>query len=147
MSVLHRYTIMRIIEIDAGHRIDGHEGKCADFHGHRYSFEIYMKPKDGLDKLGRAIDFGVVKKIIGGWLDEYWDHGMLIWEKDEFAYLWQENGPLHKQKHFFLPKNPTAENLSSFLFEQSYKLLQDTDVEVIAIGCFETPNCHAYVED
>ena len=55
--------ITRRLEFDAGHRVLGHEGKCKNLHGHRYSAEITVTAPD-LDGLGRVIDFGVIKEKV-----------------------------------------------------------------------------------
>jgi len=144
MSKLDLHTICRILEIDAGHRVVGHEGKCASLHGHRYKFEIYATADD-LDNIGRVIDFSILKEVIGNWLEHNWDHAMILWEEDPVAYLWQSDA-LSDQKFFALPYNPTAENLASYLFEEAEKLLKPYGVRVIKIVCWETPNCFAIVE-
>lgn len=137
-------VIMRSIGIDAGHRIPGHEGKCRNFHGHRYTFDVYMRSFEReLDSLGRVIDFSITKTKIGGWLEQNWDHGMILWERDEFAFLWQEDGLLASQKHFFLPVIPTAENLARYTRRVANELMQGTGIDVFQIVCHETPNCEA----
>lgn len=73
--------ITRKLEFDAGHRILGHEGKCAHLHGHRYVAEITVSGRD-LDTLGRVVDFSVVKTKVGGWIDDYWDHNILLHPQD-----------------------------------------------------------------
>jgi len=69
--------ITRKLEFDAGHRVLGHESKCAHLHGHRYVVEITVS-SFGLDEISRVVDFGVVKGLVGQWLDENWDHNMLL---------------------------------------------------------------------
>ena len=59
----------RRIQFCAGHRVLGHENKCANAHGHNYVAYISARSND-LDKVGRVIDFSVLKEKIGGWIDE-----------------------------------------------------------------------------
>ena len=68
----------------AGHRLLGHEGKCANLHGHNYVAEFYVTGKE-IDHLGRVVDFQVINKLFKGWIDENWDHGFLLWQDDENA--------------------------------------------------------------
>jgi 6-pyruvoyltetrahydropterin/6-carboxytetrahydropterin synthase len=75
VAVMPRIT--RRMEFDAGHRILGHESKCAHLHGHRYVVHLTVETPT-LDNLGRVVDFSVIKTIVGGWLDEHWDHNMLL---------------------------------------------------------------------
>lgn len=136
---------VRQIGFDAGHRVHGHESKCATFHGHRYTAEIYCRPKVGLDKLGRVIDFGVIKSIIGAWIDQHWDHAMIVWKEDPDL---QKIADCSGFKPVFqMPKNPTAENMADYLLNVVCPtLLQLEAVEVHKIRLWETPNCYVEVE-
>ena len=74
-------TCIRRLEFDAMHRVPRHESKCAAWHGHRYAAEIECHA-EALDDRGRIIDFGVVKALVGGWIDDHWDHTALIMRGD-----------------------------------------------------------------
>ena len=80
-------TVTRRLEWDAMHRIPLHESKCRAFHGHRYAAEITCTAPQ-LDDLGRVVDFGVIKQLVGSWIDDHWDHTAILMEGDE------EAGPL-----------------------------------------------------
>ena len=127
-------TCTRRVEFDAGHRVDGHESKCARLHGHRYAIEITASAPE-LDSVGRVIDFGVLKGVVGKWIDENWDHRMLLWHGD--CTLDEEPGVVR------VPFNPTAENMAVFLLEKANELLIDYSVTVVGIRVWETPNCWA----
>src|SRR3954447_18193886 len=75
------YQITRKHEIHCGHRVCGHEGKCRNLHGHAYVIHFTCEA-DSLDDLGRVIDFRVIKSLLCQWLEDTWDHRMLIWEED-----------------------------------------------------------------
>ena len=62
----------RRIKFDAGHRVHLHESKCRNAHGHQYIVFIYATAEN-LDKLGRVIDFSVLKEKFHGWIDDNWD--------------------------------------------------------------------------
>lgn len=146
MSRLTNYTIVRVLRIDAGHRVYGHEGRCASVHGHSYSFHIYLSAPS-LDVLGRVLDFGAVKHSIGSWLEDKWDHSMILWELDPISKLWTE-GDLVGNKYFLLPFNPTAEALASYLLKRANELIHDIDdgLTVTRVDCWETPSCMAIAE-
>jgi 6-pyruvoyltetrahydropterin/6-carboxytetrahydropterin synthase len=134
------------LEIDAGHRVYGHEGKCAHVHGHRYKFEIHATATE-LDIVGRVIDFSIIKEKIGQWLDDNWDHGMILWVSDPVSQEWISPVTyLYGHKYFLLPYNPTAENLADFLLDKANELLKRTEVRVFKVVCWETPNCWASAE-
>lgn len=139
-------SIVQSFEIDAAHRIHGHENKCKHLHGHRYKFEIHLKSKDeGLDPLGRVIDFSRVKTLIGNWLNYYWDHGTILWMDDPIASLWKTGGSLDEHKIFLIPGPPTAENLSDYLLSVANGIMQMESllIQVTKVVCWETPNCRA----
>lgn len=133
-----RRIITRKLEIDAGHRLQGHESKCRNVHGHRYVFEVTISaPK--LDGIGRVVDFGVVKEKLGGWLDQYWDHAMIVEAGDPLESWLRE----YQQKHFVMSTAPTAENMAEYFRHKSGELLGDTGLTVERVRVYETPNCWA----
>jgi len=131
----------RDISFCAGHRVKDHESKCSKPHGHNYRVEI-TATADKLDKLGRIIDFAVIKEKIGGWLDHNFDHGFLVFSED--GDLIKALSAVADSKLFLLPVNPTAENIASYLLAEICPvLLKDTGVTVIKILVHETDNCRA----
>lgn len=136
-------TITRSLHFDAAHRVVDHESKCKYLHGHRYVVEASFTAS-ALDTLGRIIDFGVIKSRLGDWIDTHWDHTTILWEKDDA--LGQGIGTLTGQKVFYLPNNPTVENLASYLLETVCStLFSDTEVTCTHIRMYETPNCYVDV--
>jgi len=139
-------SMTKRLEWDAGHRVLGHEGQCATLHGHRYAAEITVLPRDDkLDSLGRVIDFGVVKKHVGAWIDKNWDHTCLLHQGDPFFSLDDERqlevmGP--KEPYVF-QDNPTAENIARELFTVARRLLWPLGVKVVHVKVFETPTSSA----
>ena len=136
---------VRRIQFSAGHRVLGHEGRCAYLHGHNYVVHFHAQA-DSLDGVGRVIDFGVLKEKLGGWVDENWDHGFIYGAEDaEVAEVFTRQLPDHK--HFVLPWNPTAENMARFLLEDvGPRQLQGLGVRLVKVVLEETENCLAEVE-
>ncbi len=139
----------RRIEFDAAHRVVEHEGKCKHLHGHRYVLEASFSA-NSLDSLGRVVDFGRVKEVLGGWIDANWDHTTILYEADKAlgAAITEHTG----QKIYYMPYNPTAENMASYLLENICPRLFATETTettanaVIActrVRLWETPNCYA----
>lgn len=134
--------ITRRMEFDAGHRILGHEGKCANLHGHRYVAEVTVTAAE-LDTLGRVIDFSAIKRLVGGWIDEHWDHNMLLHADDPLAGIAPTNPLLGgKAPYIFRESNPTAENIAEHLYWIADELLTPT-FSVVRVKIWETPNCTA----
>lgn len=149
-------TCTRRLEFDAGHRVVRHESKCAHLHGHRYVVEVTAQA-ESLDDVGRVIDFSVLKQKLGGWLDEKWDHGLVLWTDDplvkpisrlEVVPAPPEQDRAHelpvRQKLYLMPSNPTAENMAGYLLREIFpQLLAGTGVTLVKVVVHETPNCKA----
>ena len=136
------HTVTKWLEFDAGHRLQKHESKCRNVHGHRYRVGITCETAhmaDHLDEVGRVIDFSCIKEKVGGWIDEYWDHGFIVEAGDPFMDALYAA----KSKVFQLPDSPTAENMARFLFGIANQLLAPHDVEVVKIELYETPTSMA----
>lgn len=151
-----QHEITRAFHIDVGHRVYGHESKCAHLHGHRYVIFVTLRTTH-LDSLGRVVDFGDMKDTIGTWLDRNWDHGLVLFEADPFVELFAcppHQSPvedkqsalvanLAKQKLFILPANPTAENLARYLVDEVIPELCLPGIHCTRVTVQETPNCSA----
>ena len=136
-------TCTRRIEFDAAHRILNHESKCKMLHGHRYVLEATFTANE-LDNLGRVIDFGVIREVLGTWIDDNFDHNTILSIKDK--KLGDKICEETEQNIFYLDENPTAENIAKFLFEEICpKLFADKHVKCVSIKLYETPNCHAEI--
>lgn len=133
-------TCTRRIEFDAAHRVMLHESKCKHLHGHRYALEAtFFAPK--LDTLGRVVDFGVIKEKLGGWIDEHWDHATILCAEDK--ELGDAIAKRTGQKIFYLPANPTAENMALYVLrEVCPTLFGNHDIGCSRIRLWETPNCY-----
>lgn len=134
-------TASRKHSFSYGHRVTGHESKCAQMHGHNGTVTFHVKSKTGLDGLGRVIDFSVIKQLLCQWIEDNWDHRFLMWEED----------PLLHHVSFLpgitpVPFNPTAENMAAHLLRVvGPTALLYLNVELIAVEFFETDKCSACV--
>ena len=136
-------TCTRRIQFCAGHRLMGHEGKCAHLHGHNY-VALITAAAPGLDQVGRVIDFAVIKERVGGWIEQQWDHGVIYNAADQEVARALDCIP--NQKRFALNGNPTAENLAEYLLRVACpSVLRDTGVRVTKVTLWETENCYAEV--
>ena len=121
----------------------GHEGKCRFLHGHRGVAEVTVQgPR--LDSVGRIVDFGVIKELVGGWIDQHWDHNLLLNASDpqrEHLFNTEERSP-----YLMAYGNPTAENMARALFNVAKELLHHSLV-VTKVRIWETPSCYADYTD
>jgi 6-pyruvoyltetrahydropterin/6-carboxytetrahydropterin synthase len=136
-----KITCTRQISFDAAHRVMLHEGKCKHLHGHRYTIEVTFQA-DELDTLGRVVDFGLIKEVLGAWVDTHWDHTLILWENDK--QLGEDVATHTKQTVYYMPTNPTAENMALYLIETICpKLFTAHGVKCTHLTIHETPNCSA----
>ena len=137
-------TCTRRIEFDSAHRILNHESKCKFLHGHRYALEASFVANK-LDNLGRVIDFGLIRDLLGSWVDEHLDHNTILCRKDK--NLGEKIAAETGQKIYYLEENPTAENIAKHILEEICpKLFAEKSVKCVAIKLYETPNCSVDVK-
>lgn len=138
-------TCTRRLQFCAGHRLLGHEGKCAMLHGHNYV--ALIEAAAPLDPVGRVIDFAVIKERVGGWIEEHWDHGFLAHRDDQWvvdALRAAAHVLPRGQRLFLMPYNPTAENIARYLGEEvGPQVLFDEGVAITSVTVWETENCCA----
>lgn len=120
---------------DAGHRVVGHGGKCARLHGHTYRVEVTAVGP--VRDPGFVADFGDIKDLINKW-----DHQMLIWAEDPFVdQVFSQKGLNTKEMGiFYLPFNPTAENMAKYLAQ---KIGITFDLMETSVTLWETAGCNA----
>lgn len=145
------FSVKRYHDISAGHRVVGHEGACAHLHGHNYRIWFTCEPvdsdtnirtnEDGLDLVGRVIDFSHIKNLLCDWLERNWDHVFLVWSKDPWKEQLKE---LDFSGVSIVPFNPTAENMAQYLVEEiGPRHFNDTQVRLVEVTVEETRKCSA----
>lgn len=140
-------TVTRKFEFDYAHRVLGHEGKCRHLHGHRGVAEVTVTAP-ALDSLGRVIDFSRLKELVGQWIDDNWDHNILLNMNDPLVKLTINDddnlGKVFSGKCPYMTYgNPTAENMAKGLYDAAKRVLKGTGMEVVEVVIWETPNCKA----
>lgn len=136
------HKIDRYHDFSCGHRVYGHESKCAHLHGHNYRVTFTCIMTDGnLDHLGRVIDFSVIKERLCMWLEDNWDHKFLVSMDDPFASPLRTLDP---RGVVLVPFNPTAENMAEHLVEVvGRSVLFGTGVQLLECRVEETRKCAA----
>lgn len=132
----------RYHDFSAGHRVVGHESKCKHLHGHNYRVHFTIGAKQ-LNHLGMVIDFGDIKKYLVTWLEEMWDHKMLIYIADPKAEALKD---LFCDDIVLVNFNPTAENLAQYLVEVVAPSLLPEGTELVKVKIEETRKCSAIYE-
>lgn len=136
------YQVERYHDISCGHRVYGHESKCAHLHGHNYRIHFTIEPDNRqLDLIGRVLDFSVIKSRLCAWLEKWWDHKMLIWVEDPFLDDLLDIDPNGVVPVEF---NPTAENMAQYLVETvGPRVLEGTGCVLVSCRIEETRKCSA----
>jgi len=120
-----------------------HESKCKMLHGHRYVVEASLGAVE-LDAIGRVIDFGVIREVLGKWIDDNLDHNTILFEKDQ--NLGENIAKITGQKIYYMKSNPTAENIAKHLLEDICpQLFANHNIKCVGIKVYETPNCSAQI--
>jgi 6-pyruvoyl-tetrahydropterin synthase len=125
-------------DMQVGHRLFTLPGKCQQIHGHSMtvilSLNVYFDPKDGyaVNDEDKQLEFGEVKKHFRSYLDDFYDHHLLLNENDPWASMVSLDSD-----HFEtlpglrkVPGDPSTENIAGW----------------IAQWCAEEFRCTVFVE-
>jgi len=111
-----------------------YEGKCKHLHGHN-GIAVITIEGESLDNRGMIVDFSDVKKVVSTWIDEQFDHRLLLHKDDPLLPLLLEyNEPIQA-----LAVNPTAENIAKLIFD----FVAQSGFPVVEVKLWETPSCFA----
>ena len=133
-------TVERYHDISMGHRVVGHESKCRHLHGHNYRIHFVCSASE-LDPLGRVIDFSEIRDRLCMWLEEHWDHRMMIWSEDP---LLPELQLLVPGDLCVVPFNPTAEQIAIHLVSVvGPEQLKGSGITLLECRVEETRKCSA----
>ncbi|WP_306358781.1 MULTISPECIES: 6-carboxytetrahydropterin synthase [unclassified Nocardia] len=106
---------------EAAHRIpvlSGPGAKCRNIHGHSWHLE-WTFDATGIGVEG--IEFGAIKTVLRGWVDERMDHGFIGHAEDQWTKLLAADG----LKVLRLPTWPTTEAIAEHLAQVTETLLPD----------------------
>lgn len=111
----------------AAHRILEHQGKCARLHGHNWNVDVTVQAQE-LDRMGLAVDFSQIKDVVKQVIEPL-DHINL------------NDLPMFST----VQTNPTAENLSRFIFTEVAGRLRAVapQAQVKRVDLYETETCSA----
>ncbi|MCK4864334.1 MAG: 6-carboxytetrahydropterin synthase QueD [Gammaproteobacteria bacterium] len=123
-----RYTMKILLDFAAAHLLRNYEGVCNRLHGHNWKVEVLVTATK-LDDVGMGMDFKVIKDATRELIGKL-DHRNL-----------NEIPPFDKI-------NPTAENISEYLYSELSKVLNTDGINVSAVSLWETDRaCVTYTEE
>lgn len=118
-----KITLYKEGHFDAAHRLNNYEGKCANMHGHRWVYRVYVSA-DQLDDCGMVIDFKDLKKAMKDLVEDKFDHKVI---NDNITF------------------NPTAENLAIYIFLNLSSVIDAKNIQVVRVDVFESPESCATI--
>lgn len=113
------YRISKSFEIESGHILSKHPGKCRFPHGHSRRVEVVLAA-DTLDANDMVCDFKAVKLALKLFLDS-WDHALAINTDDPNYAFYQEK---HGARVIpFVRTDPTSEVMAKTIFDEIMRCL------------------------
>lgn len=128
------WYVVKEIVFCYGHRLMNYDGKCRHPHGHNAKIEV-MCEGDRLDERGMLVDFGDIKDVVKTFIDENWDHRMLLRKDDPLVEEFRKRG----EPFFVFDENPTAETFAKHL----YDFIKHAGLPVVEVRFYETPTSYA----
>lgn len=117
------YELSIKTHFSAAHHLRGYPGLCADFHGHNWDVEVFVRGTR-LNEMGILLDFKVLKDTVKKALKPV-DHADLNALKE------------------FKGKNPTSENIARYLYKTLATELNCRRYRVHRVTVKETPESQA----
>ena len=127
--------ITKEFKFEMAHALYGYDGLCKNIHGHSYKLCVTVKGEvkndSGNPKDGMVLDFDVLKSIVKPEIINKYDHSLVL----------NANSP-HSgidfsafEKVFFLPYQPTSENLvTDFALKIKSKLPQGIELYKVVLS-------------
>jgi 6-pyruvoyltetrahydropterin/6-carboxytetrahydropterin synthase len=119
------YRVSKQLWFCAAHQVRLSEDRCEALHGHNYRLVVHAEARD-LDRTSYVLDFARLKKSAAATASRF-DHGNI----NEIVPF-QEGG-----------KNPTAEELARFFYEEISRELDDGRVRICRVEVFESEDSRA----
>ena len=127
--------ITKEFKFEMAHALHGYDGLCKNIHGHSYKLFVTVKGNikndKGNAKDGMVLDFDVLKGIVKPEIINKYDHSLVL----------NANSPHSEidlsafEKVFFLPYQPTSENLvSDFALKIKNKLPEGIELYKVVLS-------------
>lgn len=136
------FTISTEASFDAAHFLKGYNGKCHNFHGHRWRVVVFAQKEqlcEDEQNRGMVFDFSELKDVLKAMADDL-DHSLIY----ETGSLKEKTVEALKEEDFRMnevPFRPTAENFSKYFYDE----ITAKGYDVRRVDVYETPNnCASY---
>ena len=134
--------ITKEFKFEMAHALHGYDGLCKNIHGHSYKLWVTIRgavlnerthKKDGM-----VMDFDVLKSFVRPAIIDKYDHSLILNANSPHAQI----DFSAFEKVFFLPYQPTSENLVND-FAQIIKNSLPKDIELFKVVLSETATSFA----
>jgi 6-pyruvoyltetrahydropterin/6-carboxytetrahydropterin synthase len=123
------YKIRKQFKFEGAHQLhEAYSTACTDsIHGHSYLVEVFFTGEQ-LDETGMVIDFGKINSLFKRYIDNYWDHALImpVSFSDEYLNILKR----YNNKINIVSYNPTAENMACEMFKTFNYILIDNSINV-----------------
>lgn len=137
--------ISKSIEIDMAHRLPNHNGKCKNFHGHRYMFVASVSGNVESES-AMVIDFGDFKRILENEISYKYDHSMMICKDDKYIDAFEKMKKDGMNIHI-VDYIPTVEEMGKAIFIDLQNRLNEFGIKLISLKIWETPTSMAEIRE
>lgn len=86
---------------------------CQNLHGHSYTVEVFLT-RPHLDITGMVVDFGKISDLFKNYINDYWDHSLVIPDTFDIEYL--TTLKRYNKNVRIVNYNPTAENMAQQMY-------------------------------
>lgn len=120
------YELKVMSNFSSAHALRGYNGKCENIHGHNWEIELVVF-SDILNEIGLVVDFKILKKYLNE-IMETLDHKFI------------------NDLDFFKKKNPSAENIAKYIYEEFSRITgtyHDGLIKIARVNVYETPSSMA----
>ena len=127
--------ITKEFKFEMAHALHGYDGLCKNIHGHSYKLWVTIRAKvrqeNAHKKDGMVMDFDVLKSIVKPDIIDKYDHSLVLNANSPHA----EIDFSAFEKVFFLPYQPTSENLvMDFALKIKSKLPEGIELYKVVIS-------------
>ena len=140
--------ITKEFKFEMAHALHGYDGLCKNIHGHSYKLFVTVKGEIknncGNAKDGMVLDFDILKSIVKPEVINKYDHSLVL----------NANSPHSEidlsvfEKVFFLPYQPTSENLvTDFALKIKSKLPEGIELYKVILSETATSSAEWNSED
>ena len=129
--------IAKEFNLEMGHRLMFHQGKCKNLHGHSYKCMIELRGEP--DNNGMIMDYYDLNKMVNPIIDEL-DHSFMVFKND--VEVIDALDKLDSRK-VVVDFETTAENICGYLLDRIKLKSLPSNIKSVKVRVLETENSYA----